>query len=296
MTTPPDPNVVVAGVDGSDTSLDAARWAASVAHRMNATLLLAHALPQSGALLSPAAVLMQSQFLSQLREDGEAIIDGATKLVRSEFPDLDIEYSIGPESAGSHLLEEADDARMLVLGATGAGAVRSLFVGSTALHVANRATCPVTVWRGSTETALPDERPVVVGVDGSSVSDHAVVHAFEFADLTGAPLTAVHAWRGSSALGAGGTEILVDWKAVEQEESALLSEGLAGMSERFPDVSVTHVTEQGSAAEVLIRQARTAQLIVVGSHGRGPIVGALMGSTSQNLLHHAPCPVTICRP
>lgn len=296
MTTPPDPNVVVAGVDGSDTSLDAARWAASIAHRMKATLLLAHALPQSGALLSPAAVLMQSQFLSQLREDGEAIIDRATALLRSEFPDLDIEYSIGPESAGAHLLEEADDARMLVLGATGAGAVRSLFVGSTALHVANRATCPVTVWRGSTESALPDERRVVVGVDGSSVSDNAVVQAFELADLTGAPLTAVHAWRGSSALGAGGTGILVDWKAVEQEESALLSEGMAGMSERFPDVSVSHVTEQGSAAEVLIRQSKGAQAIVVGSHGRGPIVGALMGSTSQNLLHHAPCPVIICRP
>lgn len=295
MAMPPDPNVIVAGVDGSDASLNAARWAAAIAHRTSATLMLAHALPQSGALYSPAAVLIQSQFLSQLREDGEAIVDRATKLIQSEYPDLTIDYSIGPESAGAHLVDEGDDARMVVLGATGAGAIRSLFVGSTALHVANRATCPVTVWRGSADSAIPDDRPVVVGVDGSSLSDNAVTFAYEFAGLVGAPLVAVHSWRGSSALGAGGTGGLVDWKAVEVEESALLSEGIAGMSERYPDVSVTHVTEQGSAAQVLVEHARDAQLIVVGSHGRGPIVGALMGSTSQNLLHHARCPVTICR-
>lgn len=295
MTTNSEPNVIVAGVDGSDTSLNAARWAGAVAHRTKATLLLAHALPQSSALYSPAAVLMQSQFLSQLREDGEAIVGRVTELIRSEIPDLEIDSSIGPGPAGTHLVDEGDDAQMVVLGARGTGAVRSFFVGSTALHVANRATCPVTVWRGSSESALTDDRPVVVGVDGSSLSNNAIAHAFHFADLVGAPLIAVHAWRGSSALGTGGTGVLVDWKAVESEESALLSEGVAGLSGRYPDVSVDHVTEQGSAAQILADHAKNAQLIVVGSHGRGPRLGALMGSTSQNLLHHAPCPVTICR-
>ncbi len=89
--------------------------------------------------------------------------------------------------------------------------------------------------------------------------------------------------------------MLVDWDAVKQEEEALLSEGLAGESERYPDVSVTRVAEQGAAADVILRHAGDAQLIVVGSHGRGPLLGALMGSTSQNLLHHAKCPVMICR-
>lgn len=295
MTTHPEPNVIVAGVDGSDTSSNAALWAAAVAYRAKASLRLAHSFPQSSALYSPAAVLAQSQFLSQLRENGEAIVDTATARIRAEFPELEIESSIGPESAGAHLVDEGDDARMVVLGATGASAVRSFFVGSTALHVANRATCPVTVWRGTAESALTDNRPVVVGVDGSSLSNNAVVQAFEFADLVGAPLIAVHSWRGSSALGAGGTGSVVDWKAVESERSALLSEAVAGMPERYPDVAVTHVIEQGNAAQVLATHAQDAQLIVVGSHGRGPRVGALMGSTSQNLLHHARCPVTICR-
>lgn len=278
---------IVVGLDGSPASTDAARWAASLAHRSRSKLLLAHALPQDGPLYSPAAVMIQAQFLSQLREDGEAIVESAVEMLRQEFPGLEIGESIATGPAATHLLELARSARMVVLGSSGAGSLRSSFIGSTALHVANHASCPVTVWRGGDSGLLPDRRPVVVGVDGSKLSTTAVSHAFDFASSFDAPVIAVHTWQGSSAP--------VDWDAVEQEEAALTSESLAGVRSAYPDVPITEVTVQGAAAQVILEQAESAQLIVVGSHGRSAIMGALMGSTSQNLLHRAPCPTMICR-
>lgn len=286
---------IVAGIDGSEASTAAARWAASVANAVNSRLILAHALPQEGPIYSPAAVMLQSQFLSQIREDGEAIVDAAATVISAEFPELTIESEIAPGPASTHILKSSGTARLIVMGSTGSGALRSRLLGSTALKVANHATCPVTVWRGSAENPGPDQRPVIVGVDGSALSKKAVEYAFRYADQFDAPLIAVHTWQGSSTFREGGAGILIDWEAVEQEESALLAENLAGMADQYPDVPVTRISEPGAAAPVMLKYADDAQLIVVGSHGRSAMAGAVMGSTSQNLLHHAPGPVMICR-
>lgn len=286
---------IVVGVDGSEASIGAAKWAAAVAQVVNARLILAHALPQEGPIYSPAAVMLQSQFLNQIREDGEAIIAAASSAVAEKFPSLDIESNIAPGPPTTHILESAGTARLIVMGSTGAGALRSRLLGSTALKVANHATSPVTVWRGTVENPGPDQRPVVVGIDGSPLSKKAVEHALWFADEFEAPLIAVHTWQGASTFREGGAGILIDWEAVEQEESALLAENLAGMAEQYPDVPVTRISEPGAAAPVMLKYADDAQLLVVGSHGRSAMAGAVMGSTSQNLLHHAPCPVMVAR-
>lgn len=286
---------IVAGVDGSDASTGAARWAASIAHAVRSRLILAHALPQEGPIYSPAAVMLQSQFLNQIREDGAAIVDAAAEAIAADFPDLTIESDVAPGPPSTHILEAATSARLIVMGSTGSGAIRSRFVGSTALKVANHAACPVTVWRGAPGNPGPDQRPVIVGVDGSVLSEKAVEFAFRYADQFGAPLLAVHTWQGSATYREGGAGILIDWKAVEQEESALLAENLAGMADQYPDVPVTRISEPGAAAPVILKYADDAQLIVVGSHGRSAMAGVVMGSTSQNLLHHSPIPVMICR-
>ena len=293
MNAPAHRHHVVVGVDGSDTSTGAALWAAALASTWGCTLVVAHAIPQDGTRYSPAAVLAESQFISQLREDAEAIVDAALAAVREAYPSVDVQHSVGAGPAGAFLVDAAAHARAVVLGSTGSGAFRSLLLGSTALHVANRAPCPVTVWRGT--HTHPDSSPVVVGVDGSDLSSAAVDSAFEFASFFDAPIVAVHTWQGSPSLGAGGTGLLVDWDTVAQEEEALLGERLSGTAEQYPDVPVRRVAEQGGSADTILREAADAQLIVVGSHGRGPLLGAMMGSTSQNILHHARCSVTVCR-
>ncbi|NLG56753.1 MAG: universal stress protein [Rhodococcus sp.] len=286
-------NHVVVGVDGSDASIGAALWAGALAHRLGSELVLVYAIPQNTALYSSASALAESQVIDALRQDATEIVEAGEAAVRAAHPDVAVHHLIGMGPAGTLLVEVAANARMVVVGSTGAGAVRALLLGSTALHVANKAPCPVTVWRGA--RSQPDNSPIVVGVDGSALSSSAVDISFELAAFFDAPVVAVHTWQGSPGLGPVDTDPRVSWEAVSQEEHALLSERLSGTAQQYPDIDVRKVAEQGGAAETLLRESENAQLIVVGSHGRGPLLGAVMGSTSQNLLHHARCPVTVCR-
>jgi nucleotide-binding universal stress UspA family protein len=91
-------------------------------------------------------------------------------------------------------------------------------------------------------------------------------------------------------------QFLVDWDAVEAREHEILAERLAGWQEKYPDVTVRRVVTGGRPARCLLDQAEGAQLLVVGSRGRGGFAGMLLGSTSRTLIHHAPCPLLVVRP
>jgi nucleotide-binding universal stress UspA family protein len=137
----------------------------------------------------------------------------------------------------------------------------------------------------------------VVGVDGSPVGEAAIEFAFEQASRLNAPLMAVHAW--SDMVPAATFAVVphaVDWAQIQTAELQLLCERLAGWQEKYPDVRVDRIVTQDRPAHSLLEQARDAQLVVVGSRGRGGVTGLLLGSTSQALLHHAPCPVAVVRP
>ncbi|MGC0362467.1 nucleotide-binding universal stress UspA family protein [Rhodococcus sp. 27YEA15] len=285
---------IVVGIDGSATSTAAAIWAATVAEAVGARLVLAHALPVSGEIYSPISVI-RPQYPADAVAEGEAVVRAASAQITAQFPQLTVAVDTAPGPAWSHLIDASDNAGLIVTGSTGSGALRTRLLGSTALRVANRAPSPVVVWQGLIDSPGPDERPVVVGVDGSTSSEKAVEHAFRFADRFRTPLVAVHSWEKTQSLREGGMGLQVDWDAVAQEEAALLSENLAGTAERYPDVSVSRISEPGAAAAVILEHADDAQLIVVGSHGHSAVAGALLGSTSQNLLHHALGPVMICR-
>jgi nucleotide-binding universal stress UspA family protein len=82
-------------------------------------------------------------------------------------------------------------------------------------------------------------------------------------------------------------------QAGEQEE---LTHHLAGWTEKYPQVEVTRVVTRDRAAHLLLEQSRRAQLVVVGSRGRGEFAGLVLGSVSNTLVHKADCPVAIVRP
>ncbi|MCA1008359.1 universal stress protein [Rhodococcus hoagii] len=285
---------VVAAVDGSPSSFDALRWAAQLARRRSAPLHIVHVLPSPGVYLSEAAVLIQAQFTEKLESDSEGMLRRARELVGAEFADVEATSAQYPGPPAATLVDLSARAGLLVLGATGAGTVGAMLVGSTGQRVANHARCPVLVCRGGAPAAS-DDRPIVVGVDGSALSIHAVGVAYEYAAVLGARLVAVHAWGPARTVQRYGAFRLVDWSAVEAEERALMAESMAGHSAAWPDVDVETVLEQNSAGRTLLEYAGQARFVVVGSRGRSRISGALLGSTSQNLLHHAPCPVMICR-
>jgi nucleotide-binding universal stress UspA family protein len=137
---------------------------------------------------------------------------------------------------------------------------------------------------------------VVVGVDGTPVGEAAIAFAFAEASARGADLVAVHAWTDlllETAFAAGAAAL--DFTPLEQEAEALLGERLAGWQEKYPEVRVTRQVSRERASRALLRCAEDAALVVVGSRGRGGFRGLLLGSTSQHLLHHAPCPVAVVR-
>ncbi|MDX8034955.1 universal stress protein [Lentzea sp. BCCO 10_0856] len=195
---------------------------------------------------------------------------------------------------GTHLLiEESRDARLMVLGSQGLGNVTGLLVGSTAIALAAHGKCPTVVIRG---TSVPGG-PVVVGVDGSPTSEAALAFAFEGASMRGCSLTAVMCWQDFMVESAySATKFTVDWGQVEGEEQRLLAQRLAGWQEKYPDVQVHRVVLRDRPVRALMRYGAEAQLVVVGSHGHGGFAGMLLGSTSQALVHHVPCPLAIVRP
>jgi nucleotide-binding universal stress UspA family protein len=136
----------------------------------------------------------------------------------------------------------------------------------------------------------------VVGIDGSPVGEDAIAVAFEEASLRGVPLVAVHAWSDVTYDVYGVERLVNEWPAIEDGEERALAERLAGWQEKYPDVEIRRVLRRDRPRHALLEAAEKAQLVVVGSRGRGGFTGMLLGSTSQALVQHAGCPVLVVRP
>ncbi|GAA0922512.1 hypothetical protein GCM10009559_06100 [Pseudonocardia zijingensis] len=131
------------------------------------------------------------------------------------------------------LRAESQGAQLLVLGDRGYCAISGLLLGSVAAAMAAHAGCPIVLVRTEEETPVEDRsRPVVVGVDGSLLSEAALAFAYEQASARGVPLIAVHTWR-DLILDAKIAPAL-DWDAVEAEANAGLAERLAGWGGEVP--------------------------------------------------------------
>jgi len=86
-----------------------------------------------------------------------------------------------------------------------------------------------------------------------------------------------------------------DWTQIASQESALISELLAGWTDRYPDVPVERQVVRGDPVVELLEQSGHASLLVVGSRGRGGFIGLLLGSVSRRILKRATCPVAVVR-
>ncbi|WP_286901110.1 universal stress protein [Thermocrispum sp.] len=286
---------VTVGIDGSDRAIVAARWAASAAAHRHAPMRLLHA---TGYTEAVAGTLPPAQRLwEQLQRTGDDALELAFRAVR-EVADVQVEKVLVDDPPARALLKAAQDSRMLVVGGSGhPGAVKGLLVGSLATQLAAHARAPVAVVRGADADRRPERDPVVVGVDGSRLSTDAIAVAFEEAALRSAPLIAVHAWSDADTSQVfGESRMAFDWEPIERSAERLLAEQLAGWGEKYPDVPVRRRVARDRPAHALLAESDRAQLVVVGSRGRGGFRGLLFGSTSQKLIHHAACPVLVVRP
>jgi nucleotide-binding universal stress UspA family protein len=286
----PSTRPVVVGVDGSDGARRALAWAAAeaVRRRVGLRLVTAYAwAPYGHPGLGPSI-----ERAEDLERAARQVLEDAVEVARRSAPDLEITSNLVVGRPVKVLTDEARSAQLLVLGSRGLGGVSGLLLGSVAVGAAVHAACPVVVVR-SAEGDDPAGRAIVVGVDGSPNSEAAVAFAFDAAAVRGVPLVALHTW--ADVEYAPGLAPLVDWSLIAEEQEAVLAERLAGWSVKYPDVAVRRVVQRDGAANALVELSEDAQLVVVGSRGRGNLSGLLLGSVSHAVLHGSHCPVAVVR-
>jgi nucleotide-binding universal stress UspA family protein len=139
---------------------------------------------------------------------------------------------------------------------------------------------------------------IVVGVDGSTCAHAALETAAREAALRGAGLRVVCVWEVPPTVFAGGFAPALDQTALEsfrEQAELVVQEAVAAVRRLQPNVPCQGEAMEGQPAELLVQEAHDASLIVVGNRGRGGFASLLLGSVSQQVVHHAPCPVLVVR-
>lgn len=286
----PNPPIVVA-VDGSAVSYQAAAWATAEAARHGCPVRIVSSMSVPPGY-GPGAILTGTD-MDWLHTDGERIVAEAARVARAAVPDtVTMRADVSLEPIVSHLIVLSRQARMIVVGSRGMGAIRRGLLGSVSSAIAHHAHCPVAVIHATAAAdPISAEKPVLVGVDGTENSVPALELAFQEASLRKVGLTALHAWTDAN----GPSRPLAGWELLREQEEADFAEEMAGYAERYPDVAVRRILVMDRPVRSLLDESEHAQLLVVGSHGRGGFTGMLLGSTSTALLHSVDCPIIVTR-
>jgi nucleotide-binding universal stress UspA family protein len=293
MSSPSTHSGVMVGVDGSPAAKYAVNWAAREAVRRKVGLTLVHAVRPIGLTLPPMTAT--TAFTRWQVEQGQQVLDAAAQVAREATADggpgqIETELLFSP--AVPSLVDLSKDADLVVVGSRGSAPFVRSVLGSVSASLIRHAHCPVAVIHDEDPLMpYPAEAPVLVGIDGSPASEQATAIAFQEASWRGVDLVALHVW---SDVGVNEYPAN-DWPAMKPAAERILAERLAGWQEHYPDVTVRRVVECDHPTYQLIRHSESAQLVVVGSHGRGGFAGMLLGSVSGAVAHSARMPVIVAR-
>ncbi|WP_308123981.1 universal stress protein [Mycolicibacterium xanthum] len=301
---PADPGGVgiVVGVDGSRASAAALGWAARDAALRGAALTIVHAvepLPPPSAVWGPVPV--PAGFAEWRDSEATQIVQDAAEVVRRTLPDstpVPVRTEVVHGAAAPALLDLSSRADMVVLGYNGQGAIRQTLLGSVTASLLHRAECPVAAVHGEqSASASPSRAPVLVGTDGSPTSELAADIGFAEAAWRGVDLIALHAWSDLAELGPPGMGWSpAEWLDIHDRETHALAQWLEPWQQRHPTVTVRRLVVSGRPARLLVENSASAQLVVIGSRGRGGFAGLLLGSVSRAVVDAAPTPVIVARP
>jgi nucleotide-binding universal stress UspA family protein len=276
---------IVVGYDGSTASDHALRWAAREADIRGAELAIVYVYDRHRREVD----VHRATYAATVEAITRAVVDEAIATARAVAPDLRIRGLplFGP--TGATLVNAAERGSTTVVGNRGRGGFRSLLLGSVSEQVATHAAGPVVVVRGRSGA----DGPVVVGVDGSDIDENALGGAMAEADLRRTSVTAIfaHPKLDPTVVPKGPPYVQDD---VDRRE--LFDAAVERVRGQFPAVKVELMVVEGGPAKALIDASASAQLVVVGSRGRGGFDGLRLGSVGRQLLHHADCPVMVVRP
>ena len=281
---------IVVGVAGRAEDDNTLRWAADRARATGAPVHLLSTLDFDAPLIGPTDFVPVEDLQRALSVDVNRILREAAATVAEREPGIAVTQQSATGSAARALLAASARAREVVLGSARVGRLERILLGSTSTGVVGLAACPVVVVGGS----LPDQGDVVVGFDGSAPAQAALSYAAELAETVGAGVRTVTVWNlevvdGVVATTPGSPQ----YDQVLRRYQERVDEALAPVRERHTGVSFTTTIRQGGAARVVAEEAASARLLVIGSRGRGGVVGMLFGSVSRKLLNSVTVPVAV---
>ena len=281
---------VVVGVDGSVSSDAAVRWAAREAAMRKRPLKLVNVAAPSllDSAMAPNDTITQGQ-----EDQARQIIDQARRIVgelAGEKPP-NVYAQVVYAGVVPTLVDASRDAQMIVVGNRGFDTFGRHLLGSVSSGLLHHAHCPVAVVHDpeSAEHAIRDDAPVLVGIDGSPASEAATALAFDEASRRSVSLVALHAWSDVGVFPILG----MDWREYRDQGDEVLGERLAGWQERYPDVAVHRRLVCDVPARWLLDESNKAQLVVLGSHGRGGYAGLHLGSVTSAVVQSAYVPVIV---
>ena len=296
MTNRPIASKIIVGVDGSDASIEALRWAAYEACRRGISVLIVscYSVPIYG--IQEAGAHQTREDLAMFEKGAVVIVRQATELVAEIDPHVVVDVMTTLSAAAVAISEAAHAGDEIVVGATGHSGFMDGLLGSVTTGVVHRSHVPVIVVPAKPAAAAgATMRKIVIGLDGSPASIAALDWAYEQALLTGAELTAVHGWiypypGQRTVVRSARAQMQLD--AMEQLKTALESLGVLLSS---GPIHVHPRLVEKSAVGALLDEAKDADLVVIGSRGRGALRSTLVGSVSHSVAQHANCPVVIIR-
>lgn len=288
---------VVVGTDGSPSALGAVRWAAREAAMRRVSLTVVHAVasPVAATALGWPAGRVPDEVLEIVESDARRVIADAIGVAQDctagdDRPEVHSELFFG--GPVPTLVDLSKEAQLVVVGCKGRTGQHRRLLGSVSTGLIHHAHGPVAVVHDeSPPSPQSDQRPVLVGIDGSRASELATAIAFDEASWRGVDLVALHAWSDADMTIDHGPEE----SALQRAADRTLAERLAGWQERYPDVTVHRLIELDQPVHHLVDRAERAQLVVVGSHGRGGFAGMLLGSVSTAVAQAARVPVIVAR-
>jgi len=280
-------DTIVVGVDGSEDGLRAVQYAALLVREHDLSLRIVHVVNEIGVYGPMMPYVPDESF----QEIGEGIVKDALRFA--------VSLQVSPDRVTTRLVhggrairltEDVDQVRCLVLGTRGS-ALEHLFTGSTTTAVLARASLPVITVPAAWDPEKPARRRVVVGADGSEVTEHVLAAAFAEASDRGAELQVVHAWRPASSYeGAVEAQTREDW---EQAMTAALTKSVDAVATDFPEVRWTVSVQFQRAALALQEAAARADLLVVGRRGHHAVASLFVGSLARTMVRTATTPVLV---
>lgn len=266
-------NRIVVGITEAPVSRRALEWAVQRAVDRRQDIELISVVGGAVGAVGERAVIEQAMDTSRQMLEAEAL--------RIEKRGVVATVRVERGNPVKRLIDASSDAALLVIGSDYRGPDSGPERGAHGVRIASGVRCPVVV---VPDVDVSGRSGVVVGADGSDVSERAIAFAAAEADRMGEPLTVATVWSPIVTPHNPGVypdDYLRNMQALAEEALAL---SVAGLRQDYPDLAVIKHVEEGYPSAVLNRIAESARLAVLGSHGRGAVARFLLGSISEEVL------------